>query len=99
MSDIQSADPTAETPDDDLEVARIQAVLAGHGMKIDATTVRAILTAAGQVEPVDDIPVSLGMVAAARTWWVARPADSVHVLLPALYRVMERVRREEAAEA
>lgn len=93
----------AESPDiaaiDAAAISRAQGVLTEKGIKLDDATLREILTAAAPLpqEPLaPDIPVSLAMIAAARNLWRAQPAASVHVLLPALYRAMEQVRRDEA---
>lgn len=85
---------------DDAVISRVQDVLTAKGIKIDGDTVREMLSAAATPKPdAPEIPVSLGMVTAGRELWVSRPSDSVHILLPALYRVMDQTRRDEAARA
>lgn len=99
MSDTISAAVPAEVAMafDDAAVARAQAVAEAKGAKLDADTVRDMLTAATEPDE-PDIAVSLGMVDAGRKTWLANPAASVHVLLPALYRAMEQRRRDEGGE-
>lgn len=80
---------------DDAAISRAQDVLTAQGIDVELGVVRDMLNAAATPEP-EDIPVSLGMIAAGRGFWLANPSGSVHVLLPALYRVMEQRRRDEA---
>jgi hypothetical protein len=91
------AEPTAAI--DDAAVSRAQSVLDAKGLavKLDADTLSALVAAAAPEPAPDEIPVSLAMIAAGRNLWRAQPSASVHVLLPALYRAMEQVRRDEAS--
>lgn len=93
---LSDAQPTAVI--DDAAMTRAQDVLTESGVKIETGTLRQALNAAVTPElPKSHIPVSVGMAAAGREYWLAHPADSVHVLLPAMYRVMDQKRRDEGA--
>lgn len=81
---------------DKAALARADDVLAKNGVKVDPDVLQQAIDAA--VTPVpdqDDIPVSIGMARAGREFWVANPSASPNVLVPGIYRAMERKRREE----
>lgn len=84
---------------DDATVARVIEVANTKGIKIDADTMRELLTAADVTPVVDAIPVSVGMVAAGRKLWIALAGTPSNALLPQVYRAMEQQRRDEEQQA
>lgn len=97
---------------DDAAISRAQNVLVAKGLRATTAAVREALAAAendalvagsGAVRSSQElnatIQVSGGMVAAGRVAWIAAPSSSVHVLLPMIYKAMERQRQLEEQAA
>lgn len=83
---------------DDAAVKRAQAVLDKKGIKVGVLVLREAIEAAQQPPP-PPIPVSIGMIEAGRTYWKLHPDAPLHVMLPEMYRAMEKKRLEEEAAA